>query len=312
MLVLVTGAHGFVGREVVKHFATLGHVVVGLGHGAWAELEYRQIGLSNWISGSITIANLDSLALHYGCPDVVIHLAGGSSVGVSFLAPVEDLTRTVMGGAELLEWVRLRSPGTRIVLASSAAVYGACHDAPVREDALCHPFSPYGFHKRMIELLFESYARNFDLRVGVVRLFSVYGSELRKQLLWDACCRLASNVDLLQLGGTGDETRDWLHVSDAARLIALVVEQVSSTYFVVNGGTGVATPVCDIANQLCASWGSKVRPNFSGYARAGDPVHLVADTAYLISLGFIAEKDWCEGISEYVAWFKTVNGVKTP
>lgn len=312
MLVLVTGAHGFVGREVVKHFATLGHVVVGLGHGAWAELEYRQIGLSNWISGSITIANLDSLALHYGCPDVVIHLAGGSSVGVSFLAPVEDLTRTVMGGAELLEWVRLRSPQTRIVLASSAAVYGAGHDAPVTENALCHPFSPYGFHKRMIELLFESYARNFDLRVGVVRLFSVYGPELRKQLLWDACCRLASNVDLLQLGGTGDETRDWLHVSDAARLIALVVEQLLSTYFVVNGGTGVATPVCDIANQLCASWGRKVRPNFSGYARAGDPVHLVADTAYLISLGFVAEKDWCEGISEYVAWFKTVNGVKTP
>lgn len=53
------------------------------------------------------------------------------------------------------------------------------------EQARLTPFSPYGAHKLMMEILCQSYATNFDLQIVIPRLFSVYGTELRKQLLWD-------------------------------------------------------------------------------------------------------------------------------
>ena len=70
----------------------------------------------------------------------------------------------------------------------------------------------------MTELLCESYARNFGLQTATVRWFSVYGPELRKQLLWDLCHRFKGRPATLEIGGTGNETRDWIHVTDAVSL----------------------------------------------------------------------------------------------
>ncbi len=310
MKVWITGARGFLGRHAIRHLAALGHEIVGLGHGAWLEREFQMLGLSDWLNGEISHSNLGALMMKHGAPSSVIHLAGGSSVGPSFAAPAEDFRRSVGSSAVLAEWLRLQAPEASVVLASSAAVYGAGHDGPIAEDMSCQPFSPYGFNKRMSELLFESYARNFGMKVGIVRLFSVYGPELRKQLLWDACSRLATGNDRLELGGTGDEMRDWFHVQDAVRLMALMLERASPTCPVVNGGTGKASAVREVAAQLCLSWGGVAKPMFSGQSRSGDPAYLVADTTSLAALGFCSLRDWRDGLSEYVAWFKATNRVK--
>jgi UDP-glucose 4-epimerase len=301
----ITGARGFIGRHLSRHLSRQDKSVQGLGHGAWVEAEHRSWGVTDWINGDISMANLDALAARAGLPDVVYHLAGGSAVGPSFATPAEDFKRSVLALGELLEWLRTRSPATAIVMASSAAVYGAGHTSPIAETAVCSPYSPYGFHKRMAELLLESYGRNFGLHVAIVRLFSVYGPGLRKQLLWDACTRLSQGGSKLELGGSGNELRDWLHVEDAARIIVQAASKAEPNCFLLNGGTGVATPVREIAMQLCASWGADAKPQFSGIGRAGDPQCLVANADKLLSHDIRVSHAWRAGLDEFVAWYKS-------
>jgi UDP-glucose 4-epimerase len=304
---LITGARGFVGRHLALSLHQQGIQVCGIGHGAWTESERAAWGLDHWLNGEVSKRNLDLVQSDMGKPDMVFHLAGGSSVGPSLSAPEEDFRRSVLSAAELLEWARLAAPDVRLVLASSAAVYGAGHSCAIRETDALAPYSPYGYHKRIAEELFESYGKNFGLNVSIVRLFSVYGSEIRKQLLWDACGRLAKDSTHLVLGGSGDEMRDWFHISDAVELLRMTVERACHDGFIVNGGTGVAVTVRQVAAQLCAAWCMETQLEFSGKSRAGDPQYLVADVAQAAALGFVPQTAWQAGVADYVAWFKRVN-----
>ena len=120
-LALITGARGFVGRHLAHALHQQGIQVCGIGHGAWTESERAVWGMGYWLNGDVTKRNLDIIGSNVGQPDVVFHLAGGSSVGPSLLAPEEDFRRSVLSAAELLEWARLATPEVRLVLASSAA-----------------------------------------------------------------------------------------------------------------------------------------------------------------------------------------------
>ena len=94
---------------------------------------------------------LDLLMAAQGTPDVVYHLAGGSSVGASLQAPSEDFRRTTISTALLLEWLRTKAPQAKLVCASSAAVYGDTGGLPATETYAPLPVSPYGHHKLMME-----------------------------------------------------------------------------------------------------------------------------------------------------------------
>src|SRR5437660_7637597 len=174
--VWITGARGFIGRNLSKWLSQQGHIVAGLGHGAWPEGEARQWGISVWLNGDILPSNLVHLRSALGVPDIVFHLAGGSSVGAALAAPREDFARTVGTTVELLEWMRLEAPQARLVVSSSAAGYGNGYPGPIDEGATLAPYSPYGHHKLMMEQLCRSYAANYSLASAVVRLFSVYGA----------------------------------------------------------------------------------------------------------------------------------------
>lgn len=304
MNIWITGARGFIGRHLSHYLGQSGHDVAGIGHGLWHEDERTLWAVNHWLNADITQANLDILLQQHGVPDAIFNLAGGSSVGPSFLMPLEDMYRGVSSAAEVLEWVRLRAPEAAVVMTSSCAVYGAGHIGPIRETDLVTPYSPYGYHKRMAEILMQSYAQNFGLKIAIVRLFSVYGAGLRKQLLWDACSRMSRGIKVIEFGGTGRELRDWIHVEDAARVLYLALEKASANGFFLNGGSGIATSVREITEVLCKEWGEGVSPVFSGEDREGDPESLVANVEALQSLGFKSKYKWKVGLAEYVAWFK--------
>ena len=309
-IALITGAKGFIGRHLAQHLTGQKIKVVGLGHGAWIEDDFAKCGLSYWLNGDISQSNLDKLADDVGLPDKIFHLAGGSSVGLSIQIPEEDFQRSVDSSIRLLEWSRHNVPNVQLVLPSSAAVYGNSYSRPICETDTIMPYSPYGYHKRMSELLFESYAENFGLCTSIVRLFSVYGPGLHKQLLWDLCSMLYKYPNDIKLGGNGSEKRDWIHVTDAVNIITEAANYTSIKCFLVNGGTGVAISVREISEFVNGLWGNKTKLQFSNISRPGDPQYLVANIESIQSKGLLSKVKWQQGVQEYVSWFNNMNKEK--
>lgn len=305
-LIWVTGARGFIGHHLAQKLAHQGHIVAGIGHGAWPLIEAKRWGITTWINGDISASNLEQLRKLTGVPDRVFHLAGGSSVSTAFASPQEDFKRTVVSTAELLEWLRQQAPNVQIAAVSSAAVYGANHRGAITENVRLMPFSPYGAHKLMMEDLCRSYAINFGLKLVLPRLFSVYGPELKKQLLWDMCGKLAAG-GVVALGGTGNELRDWTDVRDIAHALDQVVCLASQQAPTLNLATGIATSVHTIATAVATHWGGEnalERLHFSGQSRPGDPFSLVANIDQMRTHKIECLMPLRQGLAEYVDWFK--------
>lgn len=299
MLVLVTGARGAIGRHVVALARAAGSRVVGLGHGAWSGSDDLP-AIDAWINGGVDADNLVALARQEGTPDVIVHLAGGSLVGASIRHPGEDFRRTVESAQRLLEWQRTDAPAARTVIASSAAVYGDGHAAPISETAPYAPTSPYGTHKAMVELLARSYARQFGLPIAIVRLFSVYGPGLHKQLVWELAGRLSAAERPLVLGGTGEEKRDFVHISDAAALLLAAADLAEPACPTFNGCSGRATSIAELARCVASRFGG-AGVTFSGESRPGDPFYLVGDATHSRTRGLVADRPLAEGIAGTVA-----------
>lgn len=134
-------------------------------------------------------------------------------------------------------------------------------------------------------------------------MFSVYGSGLQKQLLWDLCGKLGRDSGPVELGGSGDELRDWTDIRDVVRALALVMELASPNVPVINLGTGIATSVREIAGHVLSNWPSEAAVTFSGVSRLGDPFSLVADASMLDALGFEWHVPVAEGVRDYVRWY---------
>jgi UDP-glucose 4-epimerase len=308
-VVWVTGAHGFIGRHVGLAAHRAGALVAGIGHGGWSLPDRRQWGLDEWLNGEVTSNNLRELRIRSGAPSVIIHLAGGSSVGAAISNPREDFVRTVASTTDLLDWVRQDCADAAVIVASSAAVYGSAYSEPISEDRPTIPYSPFGHHKLMMELLCRCYAATYGVRSVIARLFSVYGAGLKKQLLWDLCTRIESGSSEITLGGTGAELRDWVHVSDVANVLLATPAFASADVPTVNVGTGCGTPVREIARLVIEAWAQSGSPSasavaFSGAQRPGDPPALVADPDRLLGRGLSCPTPLAQGLAEYVAWFR--------
>ena len=187
---------------------------------------------------------------------------------------------------------------------SSAAVYGASYRDPIAEDSLPRPVSPYGHHKLMMENLCQSYSESFGLRCTVIRLFSVYGPWLRKQLLWDLCSNLAGGAKVLTLAGSGNELRDWIEIQDVVTLIDQVSALEGSEFLRINGGSGIPTAVAEVAEAVVQAWGSDAQVIFPGGEREGDPFSLVAAPGVMADRDFTWRIPLSEGIPRYVQWFR--------
>jgi len=300
MKAIVTGAAGFLGRNVASAAAAAGWTVVGLGHSPKEAFDPAAWGLSDWMEGDVDLPTLSAID---GPIDTIFHCAGGASVAYSLTNPCEDFHRTVTCTVSVLEFLRRQGHG-RIILPSSAAVYGRALDLPISVTAPLLPISPYGLHKKIAEDMCRSYSQTFGVRAAIIRLFSVYGSGLQKQLLWDACNRLSQGN--MRFSGTGEESRDWINVKDAAALMMFATDYASPECPVANGGVGVGVTVRHIVEALASHLLSAESPSFTQEQRAGDPDHHQADISEARAWGWKPVHDLADGLLDYVNWYGKV------
>ena len=297
--ILVTGAAGFIGRAVVRRGAALGCEIHGIGHGKLPLEAQRGLGLSSWHEATLSREALDRTSL---VPDMVVHCAGGASVGASFEAPELDRQRTVGATLVLLDWMARAAPAARLVYVSSGAVYGEAAGRPDFRGDNPTPISPYGRHKSEAEALIRERAAAGGPPAAIVRLFSVYGPGLRKQLLWDACRKMRSGCALFS--GTGRERRDWLEVSDAASLLLAAAAATSRDAPAIDGGSGIGAPLSTVIATLADMFDPAPDVRFLGTARPGDPEAMIADPKSAFALGWRPRIPLRDGIRRYARWFQ--------
>ena len=159
----------------------------------------------------------------------------------------------------------------------------------------------------MAEECCRIFAKEWDVPVAIIRFFSLYGEGLRKQLLWDACRKAVQGQ--FAFFGDGTEMRDWLHIQDAMKLVAIAVDKATPECPVVNGGTGSGVTVKEILTHLGGLLHPVRVPAFSGCVKPGDPHHQIAGLDVLGQWGFSPSVLWQEGIRAYVDWFQKEQGV---
>ena len=283
MRALVTGSSGFVGGVIARGLHQQGFEVHGwdrrplvgvLSDGA-DRIETKTIDLAT----EETSSPLDHCA-----PDVVVHAAGPASVSASFNNPVDDWRDTTIPLHRLLDGIRRSRSHPFLVLISSAAVYGEPETQPVAESCPLRPVSPYGYHRRISELLAEEYAEVFGLDIAILRLFSTFGPSQRRLLVWELFAQAFSNSDAITLQGTGGEVRDYLYEDDLARVTARLAHQAPEGLTVWNVASGRGVSTRDLAGLVAAAANKSKRIACGGMVRRGEPMRWIADVDRLRTL----------------------------
>lgn len=296
--ILVLGAEGFIGKYIVKYFVDRQFIVVGCDLFEAPTQKYTYVKVSR-------LSPEWEEVFHNYSFDVCINASGSGNVPYSVSHPFNDFEANALDTIRILDAIRKHNPECRYLHISSAAVYGNPAKLPILEEDLLRPLSPYGWHKLIAEQICKEYYEIFKTRIAIIRPFSVYGSGLKKQLLWDICNKLQNN-DEIELYGTGKESRDFIHVTDLVALIGSIVKADHFDFTIVNAASGIETTIAEIAEIFESCYESKKKIKFSGQFRVGDPLNWRASVVKAESIGYLTKVSLEDGIMEYVNWFKNL------
>ena len=306
--ILITGAAGFIGRYAAKEFAQFGYRTIGVDWNqatdsfckVWNIHEYKSIHLNS--------DTVDDAIVSYQ-PDFIIHCAGSASVPFSNTNPKEDFNSSVLLLMNVLDSIRRHQLKCRLIFLSSAAVYGNPQHLPISESHPLNPISPYGYHKMLCETLLQEFSQLYGLESCAVRIFSAYGNGLKRQVVWDISQK-ALNGTKIELMGTGQESRDFIHVTDIALALRIITENADFKAEAYNIASGQNIKIQDLVENILKALKLKRQIRFSGVVRQGDPITYRADINSLSSLGFRQKISFEQGIRDfanYVAEIKRTN-----
>ena len=304
MRVLITGGAGFIGSHLARHFQGKAEVVV-LDNFRTGHVRNLDGIDCNLIEGSI----LDRVRVAEAMRGVeqVFHLAALVSVPESVSNPAETEQLNVQGTLNILE-AATRNGVKKVVLASSAAIYGNNPIVPKLETMTPEPQSPYAFTKLSGEHLLEAFHQSHGLSTTSLRFFNVFGPRQNPQSAYAAAVPIfitqALRGEPLIIFGDGQQTRDFIYVQDIAQALAYVAhrEAVTGTY---NVGYGQGLSVFNLATKIIALTKSKSTIEYRP-GRAGDVKASVASTEKLQSAGWKAAVSFDQALSETIKYFDDV------
>lgn len=272
MHVLITGGAGFIGSHTAGCLLQQGHRVTVLDNLSSGKRDNLPDSPDlRLVVGDINdpVAVADAMS---SC-DRVLHLAAQVSVAASVEAPIPSCRDNILGFVTILDHAR-RNGITRMVYASSAAVYGQPAELPLNETSATAPSSPYGLEKLVNDQYAALATELYGMRMLGMRYFNVYGPKQDPSSPYSGVIslfvdRLRRN-DTLNVHGDGGQTRDFVFVGDVARINAAAL--ADETEGVMNVGTGNSCTLLELIEVLAAIAGVEPMINH-GPARQGDIRH---------------------------------------
>ena len=271
--VLVTGGAGFVGSHLCEALVADNEVRVldDLSSGCPADVPPEATIVEGDVRDPETVREATAGV------DVVFHEAALVSVAESVEKPLESDAVTSDGTLHVLDAARRED--ARVVLASSAAVYGHPESVPVTEDEPKAPTSPYGVAK----LSADQYALRFNDLYGLetvsLRYFNIYGPRQNPEYgaVVSVFLDQAAAGDPITVEGDGSQTRDFVHVDDVVRanLLAAETDHVGEAF---NVGTGESVTIRELAETVRRATDSDSDVVHTD-PRPGDIDHSLADVS---------------------------------
>lgn len=294
--ILIIGAKGFIGQKVLTHFR-------------------KRVATEVWGCDVVVDDNderymlIDAANSNYHQIfeeqrfDLCINCSGAANVPDSLKRPLRDFTLNTSNVFKILDAIRQYAPSCKFINLSSAAVYGNPERLPIQETQFLKPVSPYGQHKLIAEQICQEFYTYYQVPTCSLRIFSAYGEGLYKQLFWDLY-KKAQSKDIISLFGTGDESRDFIHIDDIVQVIALVTEKGDFEGEAINVANGEEIFIKDAVLGFYQNFDALVNHQFSGTERKGDPSNWVADISKIKALGYISKVTFLDGLKRYYKWVK--------
>lgn len=330
MIVLVTGAAGFIGMHVCKALLLRGDSVIGvdnLNDYYDPKLKLARLGELKpfeafaFLKGDVSDDQFIEKAFADHKPQKVVHLAAQAGVRYSIENPKVYIKSNVVGFANILECCR-HANVEHLVYASSSSVYGANTKMPFDEsDRVDHPVSLYAATKKSNELMAHTYSHLFGLPTTGLRYFTVYGPWGRPDMspwLFTSAILEGRKINIYN---EGKMQRDFTYVDDivAGTVAALDVNAEPNVdfdtsspepstsyapYRVCNIGNNEPSALMDFIGEIEGSLGVEAKKAFLPM-QAGDVVATYANIDVLQGLtGYRPKTALREGVASWVDWYK--------
>ena len=304
--ILITGGAGFIGSHLALRFADHAEVTVldDLRSGYARNLEGVRC---RFLQGSI----LDDAALRQAVAgaEEVYHLAAMISVPESVAKPTECAELNTEGTRRVLA-AALAAGARKVVLASSAAIYGDNPTVPKLESMPPEPKSPYAETKLAGEHLLEEYRQAHGLGTTSLRFFNVFGPRQDPRSAYAAAVPIfiakALRNEPIGIHGDGGQTRDFIDVTDIVGALAYAgaSKDMAGTY---NVGYGQSQSILALAQEIIRLTGSRSKIEYLP-PRAGDVRHSLASTGRLLAAGWKPRSSISAGLAETVEYFRQIKG----
>ncbi|WP_322798543.1 NAD-dependent epimerase/dehydratase family protein [Thermoflexus sp.] len=248
MRILITGGAGFIGSHIVEAYLQQGHEVLVVDNLSRGRRENLPPGVP-LIVMDVRDPALRSVAADFR-PEVLNHQAAQVDVAAATADPIEDASVNLLGTLNVLQAVA-RAGVRRVIVASSAAVYGEPERLPVEEDHPLRPISPYGLSKMAMEAYVRWLGERHEIEWVILRYGNVYGP--RQTIVGEAgvvarFLRAMRDGSRPVIFGDGEQTRDFVHVADVARANLLALRRGAGGVY--NIGTGREVSIRELYERL--------------------------------------------------------------
>ena len=300
--VLVTGGAGFIGSHLVKALVEAGHQVRIIDNLSTGSLENIADVLDTieFIRGDVRDYGAVESAVR--CVDAVVHLAALIDVAESVEKPDLYFDVNVRGTYNV---VKASKNVSTFVFASSSAIYGEPIRVPIPEDHPLMPKSPYAASKVSCEAFVQAFANQYGFRPVILRLFNVYGPKQSRAYAGVIIefIRRVSRGEPPVIFGDGEQTRDFIHVSDVVEAIMLSLRSERARG-VFNIGSGEGVTINYLARLILKLMGREDLKPIYAPPRPGDIRHSIADVSRARKeLGFKPKVGLEVGIKELISQY---------